>query len=125
MRVRGYIDGILEGDLVGWAVDEDEPRRRLTIRGTLDGVSLGTRPASEPRRDLRAAGIGDGSSGFRFEIDFRRLLPGTHELAAVVEESGTALPLTQDWAALDADNAPILGVRLVGGSGMEVAAGPK
>lgn len=115
MQLRGYIDGIIGGDLVGWAVDQDEPARRLTVRAELDGRPLGARPASERRGDLRAAGIGDGSSGFRFVLD-KELARGEHLVQVLVEGADQALDLANDWMALGKDDVPLRGVSLVVGA---------
>jgi hypothetical protein len=111
LRVRGFIDGVVDGHVFGWVLDEDEPRRRLSVLATLDGVTLPRVDASEPRNDLRLAGIGDGSSGFRIPLS-ERLASGGHELEVIVEDAGETLPLADDWVVLDNHGRAIDGVEL-------------
>lgn len=113
MGLRGYIDGVIGDELVGWALDEDAPDRRLRVQVELDGAVLGTAEACEYRRDLVAAGFGDGGHGFRLALDPGRLTPGVHPVAAVV--GGEALPLAHDWIVRDHDNQPLELVRLEAG----------
>lgn len=113
MGLRGYIDGVIGGELVGWALDEAAPERRLHVRGEIDGVVIGTVQARAPRRDLVTAGFGDGGYGFRIPLDPGRLTPGRHVVSAVV---GTAaLPLAPDWVVLDRRDRPVGGVHLAAG----------
>lgn len=113
MSLRGYIDGVIGDELVGWALDDDAPERRLLVRGELHGVLLGTVEASEPRHDLVTAGFGDGSYGFRIALDRALLTPGVHPVAAIVGEQ--SLPLAQDWIVRDEQEQPVESVQLAAG----------
>ena len=119
MSLRGYIDGVIGDELVGWALDDDALGSRLRVRGELDGIVLGTVEASEPRRDLVTAGFGDGGYGFRIALDPALLTPGTHPVAAVV--GGHSLPLAHDWIVRDVKERPIEDVNLA--PGVPVAGG--
>ena len=112
VRVRGYIDGVIGDSLRGWAWDEDDPERRLLVRGHLDGAVLGTTHAADPRGDLVRHGIGDGSHGFRIALR-RPLGAGAHSVAVVDAASGSPLQLSAEWIALDADGRPLPGITLV------------
>jgi hypothetical protein len=112
MGVRGYIDGVIGGSLHGWAWDEEEPARRVVVRGRIDGTLLGTARAAEPRGDLARNGIGDGGHGFRIPLA-GPLEPGTHAVAVVAVEGGAPLQLSADWIALDEGGRPRSGITLV------------
>jgi len=114
VSLRGYIDGVIGDELVGWALEEEVPGRRLHVRGELDGVVLGTVEASEPREDLVRAGFGDGSYGFRIQLDPRVLTPGIHPVAAIVGER--LLPLARDWIVRDEEDRPLESVLLAPGA---------
>jgi hypothetical protein len=98
----------------------DEPRRRLVVRGTLDGQPIGSVTADEHRRDLVRAGIGDGSYGFRLELE-RSLGPGEHVISISVEPDGGELPLAEDWIVLDEREERAPGVTLTTGAGTATA----
>ena len=110
MSLRGYIDGVIGDELVGWALDDAAPASRLRVRGELDGVVLGTVDACEPRRDLVTAGFGDGSYGFRIALDPGLLTPGLHRVAAIVR--GEPMPLARDWIVRDREDRPLPSVQL-------------
>jgi len=67
-KVRGHVDGVINGHLVGWAqplgADTKELRVGLYARGAL----LAQAPANIYRGDLEAAGIGDGHFGFSIPL---------------------------------------------------------
>jgi hypothetical protein len=73
-RVQGFVDGVPQGEwVVGWAWDPRRPARRLEI-AILDGADfIGSGIADQPRKDLIAAGIGDGRYAFRIRLQARAL----------------------------------------------------
>ncbi len=67
-RVRGAVDGVYSGKLVGWAYSQDPNQTITTVGLFLNGALLCQAPANIYRGDLEAAGIGDGSHGFELSI---------------------------------------------------------
>lgn len=67
-RFEGYIDGVRDTTLVGWACQYDMP---LPVKVTVfrDGIPIRDVIADRYRQDLAAAGVGAGRHGF--EIDLR------------------------------------------------------
>lgn len=66
--IRGHLDHVIEGEVLGWAQSPYLPGERLVVE-VLNGASvIGCAVASLPRQDLVAAGIGDGMHGFAFRI---------------------------------------------------------
>lgn len=64
---EGNIDGIIEGVLHGWCREADDPEPVL-LDLLVDGTPAASFRAGLPRNDLRNAGIGDGSCGFRVDL---------------------------------------------------------
>jgi SAM-dependent methyltransferase len=62
--VIGNLDGIDNDYAQGWALDPDEPTRRVPIEIHYNGRLLAATLAGYPRDDLTKAGVGDGSNGF-------------------------------------------------------------
>ena len=66
--LHGHIDGVIGRELVGWAHDPARPGP-LTV-GLFTPLGLvATAVANRDRADVRAAGFGDGKSGFAFPLD--------------------------------------------------------
>lgn len=61
--MRGKIDGINNDYLQGWALDEDDPGRRVPLDVYYNGELLTSTLAGYPRPDLLRAQVGDGSNG--------------------------------------------------------------
>jgi hypothetical protein len=72
---RGNIDGIFDGHLIGWCLEEGESRPVL-LDLLLDGVAIHTIRADTFRDDLRDAGIGGGHHGFDIDTAPFNLAPG-------------------------------------------------
>ena len=62
-RIEGYVDVVGDGRIIGWALDLDNPARKLLIEITAGDRSAAVL-ADLDRPDLRAAGKGDGFCGF-------------------------------------------------------------
>ena len=71
MTTLGYFDCIREGNLYGWAFDDSDPGRPLSVEAiTTDGRVLGTAKADMFRGDLLTAGCGtDGRCAFKITLD--------------------------------------------------------
>ena len=71
--LKGYIDGLYEGQLRGWALDtnDDSP---VTIKVIVDNEVVATGTADKYRADLKEAGMGSGYHAFivnLYNLDFR------------------------------------------------------
>ncbi len=64
----GNLDGIDNDHIAGWALDQDEPTRRVPLEVHYNGRMLTTAVAGFHRPDLIKAGVGDGSNGFYVEL---------------------------------------------------------
>lgn len=78
--MRGRIDGISQNALRGWAWDPSRPHERLTVRFRIDGQAFDVVVANLSRRDLKAAGIGDGAHGIRWSLPPALTAGGTREV---------------------------------------------
>jgi phenylpropionate dioxygenase-like ring-hydroxylating dioxygenase large terminal subunit len=67
-RYRGYLDGLSDGLVHGWAHDVGRPREPLSIEIYTGGVLVGVARADAFRPDLASAGIGDGKHAFSFAL---------------------------------------------------------
>lgn len=62
--MRGRIDGVNNDYIQGWALDDDDPTRRVLLDVFYNGELLTTTAAGFPRPDLLQAQVGDGANGF-------------------------------------------------------------
>lgn len=65
-RIRGWVDGIVNDAIHGWAYDPG--RGPVILRVEVDGRPLGDLPANGFRGDVAAAGHGDGHCGFSIPL---------------------------------------------------------
>jgi O-antigen biosynthesis protein len=89
----GHLDQVTGGEAVGWAVDFDNPKRRLPIDILVDGEVVRTVQAHLFRQDLAGAGIGDGYCSFCSPLP--PLEPAENGRQPTIEAviSGTAIQL--------------------------------
>lgn len=100
-NVDGFIDRLHAGDLVGWVRDPKQPESRLHLELYDDKTLVYSFVADQLRKDLAAAGLGDGRYGFRCPIPASLKDGKLHTLqlrlagksAALLSE---ALPFTQE-----------------------------
>jgi hypothetical protein len=65
--LSGYVDVVSANRITGWALDSDDPSRRLDISIFLDGKKIGQVTCDLDRADLRQSGKhGDGQHAFVF-----------------------------------------------------------
>ena len=85
---RGSVDEAEARHVVGWALNEAEPQRRIEVQLYIDDQFAASRVADLSRPDVKAAGRAlDEWHGFRF--DTPPLRPGEHEARVyAVHESG-------------------------------------
>ena len=62
--IRGHLDGFIEGCICGWAYDADNPGKFMVVDIIVNGTLYAKCEAKQFRRDLLAAGIGDGCHAF-------------------------------------------------------------
>jgi hypothetical protein len=119
VALKGYVDGIRQGSVVGWAHDPDRPQAKLELSVELDGEPIGSCLADLERDDLRRRGVGDGRHGFRVALP-RVLDPGSAHQLLVRDVSGAVLPLAESYMgdATSDEGAP----RLLLTTGQEQAA---
>lgn len=98
-RIRGSFDLVRRDVAVGWAQDRERPARRLAIEILVDGVSVATGTADEPRDDVASAGHGDGRCGFSIPLPQGAVPPGfdPDRILARVTGSRTAIRRADDF----------------------------
>jgi GT2 family glycosyltransferase len=100
LGVVGYVDRAEHDTIEGWAVNLADPTRRPRIELLHHGRVVATRTADGVRRDLQAAGIGDGRAGFSFTVPpAQRDKPAPHY---AVRLAGTQTHLINSPCALQA-----------------------
>jgi len=87
----GHVDGVIEGEIRGWACNCGNPSVPANVDVLADGELLATIPCSSYRADLRVAGYAGGHGGFSFPLPLLLLDGKTH--AVSVCYSGTNRPL--------------------------------
>lgn len=68
MKIIGHLDRCSGGLLGGWAVDLDEPQRKLQLTVRSGDIALGACSAGAFRQDLADGGVADGFCAFKFEL---------------------------------------------------------
>ena len=66
--VEGFVDGVLVGDVRGWAFDPNTPQLRVHVVAVCDGRVVGEALADLSRRDLVQEGRGDGRHAFNLKL---------------------------------------------------------
>lgn len=98
VKMTGYFDGFVGNKVFGWAQDQNNPRTRVTVTLSINGVQIGSTIANIFRQDLLDAHIDDGIHGWEFEIPAQyqdgqphtlRCFVGTFELNYNVSNSFT------------------------------------
>jgi len=87
--LRGWLDFADAQTISGWAVDDDNPGRRVEVQLFIDDQFIEQRTADELRPDVRQAGRAtDGSHGFIFKTP--ALPPGEHEARVYLLHRGAS-----------------------------------
>ncbi len=92
-RVHGFVDGFAGGEIRGWAVDPDQPNRRVHVVALSQGQVIAEALADLSRADLLQAGRGDGRHGFRLRLPPSMLDGETRTLEIRAMAGGTPAPL--------------------------------
>ncbi len=92
-RVEGFVDGCVAGEIRGWALDPDQPNRRVHVIAVQGGEVVAEALADVWRPDLVQDGRGDGRHAFRLRLPAALLdgEPRTVEVKAVAGGSPAAL----------------------------------
>ena len=94
-RVHGFVDGCFAGEIRGWAVDPDQPGRRVHVIALNDGQVVAETLADLPRTDLVQAGRGDGRHGFRLRLPPALQGDEPHIVEVLAIAGGTPAPLNR------------------------------
>lgn len=108
--VRGYVDGVVGGVIVGWVVDSARPDMAVAVEAFLDGILVGESVAGEGRADVARQGFG-ANHGFRIDLP-EPLEAGRHALEVRTATDGRRVPLAGDCVVLDEQERPVAGVEL-------------
>ncbi|MGO8738996.1 glycosyltransferase [Rhodoblastus sp.] len=92
MALRGSIDFVSGTAVDGWAWDPEQPDTPVSLLVLANGAVVGRCLANRLRRDLEAAGIGDGKHAF--SLQFHKHLPGgeRHSIEVRREDDGAVVP---------------------------------
>jgi hypothetical protein len=93
--VRGWFDGVVDGEAVGWCWQPEEPSLRLEVDIIVDGERIAGGTANRLRDNLARAGIGDGRYSFRVALPARFADGGPHRIA--VRTDGFQLPAVEGF----------------------------
>jgi hypothetical protein len=87
---RGYVDGVLGADVLGWCCRPGDYDVRLAVEIFVDGATVASGTADLPRADVARAGYGDGRFGFRIPLPRACADGAAHTLD--VQTGGISLP---------------------------------
>jgi hypothetical protein len=88
MSLIGCVDNLTGTHINGWASDDQDPAREISVDIVVNSRVCATVPGAEFRADLKDAGIGDGCKAFQFDPG-AHLQPGRNALE--VRYAGTDL----------------------------------
>ena len=93
----GFIDFIRERQILGWALDRDDPEQPVRVEIAIDSSVVGTVVADIEREDLASARVGTGRHGFAFAIS--PVFPVSRRSIVRARFAGSALPLERSGEA--------------------------
>jgi GT2 family glycosyltransferase len=67
-RQLGFVDRVTETQVIGWAVDLDQPAVPLRLAVSIDGRVVDTLLCGDRRQDLGAFGLPNARAGFTYDI---------------------------------------------------------
>lgn len=102
-RMVGYVDGVQDGDIIGWAVDNDCPDRPLRLRVCVGGEPVMTIVPVRHRADVAAAFGSAGMHGFSIKLPPGLCSDGRLEISVLSEDGGQLAnsPLTVSASSLE------------------------
>lgn len=92
MALRGSIDFVSGTAVEGWAWDPERPDTPVSLIVLANGAVVGRCLANRLRRDLIAAGIGDGKHAFSLQLQKRLAGGDRHAIEVRGEEDGAVVP---------------------------------
>jgi predicted SAM-dependent methyltransferase len=128
--VIGHLDECGWDLIRGWAWDPADPVVRRVLNVTVDGVCVGSVTAELPAADLAAAGFGDGSYRFRFELQqaLSSLQGDIHDVAVIDSATNelihhvVRLNRLSTTTMQDQDLCNVMAVQVLHGTGIEIGA---
>lgn len=87
----GRLDGVVDGTLHGWAIDERAPRQPVVVTVTIDGARAGMVSGDLKRPDLAAALGSDGRHGFCFPLPAALFDGRPHRVSAHIANTDRTL----------------------------------
>ncbi len=97
LRYTGHVDRIIDRKLRGWAMVIGQPRVKAKVHLRVDGKLIVSLVANKLRKDLVAAGIGDGYHGF--EIPFDGMITKDSTVEVIAGNADVHLPNSGKTAA--------------------------
>ncbi len=80
-EIQGRFEGIVNGQVCGWAIDPLRPEMRVDLEILCDGEPVARTRADLEREDLAEVALGDGRHGFRLTLDASLFDGRPHELS--------------------------------------------
>jgi GT2 family glycosyltransferase/spore maturation protein CgeB len=71
---RGFVERVSHDAVSGWAVDLQQPERRVEVELLIDGAVIASTKANLFRSDLAVLGFGQSDYAFRFQLPTRRII---------------------------------------------------
>jgi hypothetical protein len=113
MSLIGCVDKLWDTCVSGWAADDADPDKAVQVDVIVNSALVATVPCAAFREDLRAAGIGDGRKGFRFDPN-SYLKPGRNQLEVRYAGSDQVVPNGRGvWTAARRGRLPEAGAAFV------------
>lgn len=91
-ELQGRFEGIVNGQVCGWAIDPLRPELRVELEILCDGEPLARTRADLEREDLAEVALGDGRHGFRSTLGAGLFDGQPHELSVRVLRTQQLLP---------------------------------
>jgi hypothetical protein len=91
--LEGYLDLCTNTRIAGWAWDSLHPERHVTVEIIIDERPLAQIIAREYRKDLKNAGIGDGTYGYCYTPSVS-IDPKSQRISVMITEAGMRFPLS-------------------------------
>lgn len=110
MKLRGWVDDIARRGVRGWAVDLEDPERRLQLLIRIDGEVAAQATADKPRPALRESLGGNVSGNHGFSVNFEPPLSAfsSIEVEIIEQSTGQLLPNgSRQLKGMDRRNAPL------------------
>lgn len=91
-ELQGRFEGIVNGQVCGWALDPLRPEQRVELEILCDGAPIARTRADLERDDLVEVMLGDGRHGFRLTLDSSLFDGRPHQLSVRALRTQQLLP---------------------------------